>query len=73
MLRALEEVAKQLHATKRTLSLCGAREQPSQLIQQAEFANLIGPENICENVQEALRRADDVYDGLEATAAVPAS
>jgi sulfate permease, SulP family len=70
---ALEEVAKQLHATKRTLILCGAREQPSQLIQQAEFANLIGPENICENVQEALRRADDVYDGLEATAAVPAS
>src|SRR5258706_10194901 len=70
---ALEEVAKQLHATKRTLILCGAREQPSRLIQQAEFANLIGPENICENVQEALRRAEEVYDALEATAAVPGS
>jgi SulP family sulfate permease len=70
---ALEEVAKQLHATKRTLILCGAREQPSQLIQQAEFANLVGPENICENVQEALRRAEEVHDGLEATAAVPGS
>jgi len=56
---------------QRTLILCGAREQPSRLIQQAEFANLIGPENICENVQEALRRAEEVYNWLEATAAVP--
>src|SRR5229473_3600522 len=63
---ALEEVAKQLHASKRTLILCGAREQPSQLIHQAEFAEVIGPENICDNVQEALRRAEEVYEGLEA-------
>ena len=62
---AMEEVAKQLHATKRTLILCGAREQPAQLIHQAEFAEVIGEENICENVQEALRRAEEVYEGLE--------
>lgn len=67
-LYALEEVAKQLHATKRTLILCGAREQPGQLIHQAEFAEVIGKENICENVQEALRRADEVYEDLEAGA-----
>lgn len=62
---AIEEVAKQLHATKRTLILCGAREQPAQLIHQAEFAEVIGEENICDNVQEALRRAEEVYEGLE--------
>jgi SulP family sulfate permease len=62
---AIEEVAKQLHATKRTLILCGAREQPSQLIHQAEFAEVLGKENICENVQEALRRAEEVYERLE--------
>ena len=62
---AMEEVAKQLHATKRTLILCGAREQPAQLIHQAEFSEVIGEENICENVQEALRRAEEVYEGLE--------
>jgi sulfate permease, SulP family len=62
---AMEEVAKQLHTTKRTLILCGAREQPAQLIHQAEFAEVIGEENICENVQEALRRAEEVYEGLE--------
>jgi SulP family sulfate permease len=62
---AIEEIAKQLHASKRTLILCGAREQPAQLIHQAEFAEVIGEENICDNVQEALQRAEEVYEGLE--------
>jgi SulP family sulfate permease len=66
---ALEEAAKQLHATKRTLILCGAREQPSQLIHQAEFENVVGAENICENVQHALRRAEEVFERLEKKAA----
>lgn len=69
-LYALEEVAKQLHASRRTLILCGAREQPSQLIHQAEFENVIGADNICENVQEALSRAEEVYERLQAKAAV---
>jgi len=63
---ALEEVAKTLHASKRTLILCGAREQPAQLIHLGEFAEVVGPENICDNVQEALRRAEEVYEKLEA-------
>jgi SulP family sulfate permease len=66
---ALEEAAKALHTSKRTLILCGAREQPSQLIHQAEFAEVIGEENICDNVQEALRRAEEVYERLEAKSA----
>jgi SulP family sulfate permease len=67
---AIEEVAKELQSSKRTLILCGAREQPAQLIHQAEFAEVIGKENICENVKHALRRAEEVFEGLEATAAV---
>ena len=66
---ALEEVAKQLHATGRTLILCGAREQPSRVIHQAEFEDVIGAANICENVQHALRRAEEVFEKLEAKAA----
>jgi SulP family sulfate permease len=62
---ALEEVAKQLHATRRTLILCGAREQPSKLIHQAEFEDVVGADNICENVQEALRRAEEVWERLD--------
>jgi sulfate permease, SulP family len=63
-LYAIEEVAKQLHASRRTLILCGAREQPSKLMQQAEFEEVVGKENICENVQKALRRAEEVYEGM---------
>jgi SulP family sulfate permease len=66
---ALEEVARKLHENKRTLILCGAREQPAAVIHQAEFEDLIGPENICENVQEALRRAEEVYERIEASPA----
>ncbi len=63
---ALEEVARELHATRRTLILCGAREQPAKLIRQAEFEDVIGPENICENVQAALTRAEEVFERMEA-------
>jgi SulP family sulfate permease len=62
---ALEEVAKQLHATHRTLIVCGAREQPEKVIHQAEFEEIIGRENICSNVQEALARAEEVFENLQ--------
>ena len=62
---ALEEVAKQLHASQRTLILCGARAQPAQLMQQAEFEDIVGRENICEHVQAALRRAEDAFEGVK--------
>jgi sulfate permease, SulP family len=59
---ALEEIAKQLHTTGRTLILCGAREQPLEMIHQADFAEVVGRENICENLQLALARADVVFN-----------
>ncbi|MGA9682510.1 MAG: SulP family inorganic anion transporter [Candidatus Sulfotelmatobacter sp.] len=65
---AIEEVARELQATNRTLILCGAREQPASLIHQAEFKELVGAENICDNVQAAIRRAEEVHDQLEAAA-----
>jgi SulP family sulfate permease len=62
---ALEEVARTLKTSGRDLILCGAREQPSQLLRQTEFEDLVGRENICENVQEALRRAEAVFERLQ--------
>ena len=62
---ALEEVARTLKASGRQLILCGAREQPLQLIQQTEFEELVGPENICDNVQEALSRAEEAFEKLQ--------
>src|SRR5579863_10039067 len=68
---ALEDVARELHASKRVLILCGAREQPAKLIRQAEFEEVIGHENICDNVQSALRRAEEVFEHLERQPAGP--
>jgi hypothetical protein len=48
--------------------LCGAREQPASLIHQAEFEEVVGAENICENVQAAIGRAEEVHVQLEAAA-----
>lgn len=60
-LKALEDVADVLHKSGRTLILCGAREQPARLMNQAEFEEHVGVENICPNVQAALERARTVY------------
>ncbi len=70
-LLALEELADKLHASGREMLLCGAREQPSRMLHQAEFEQHIGRENICANVLEALDRAAIAYQHLLATGAVP--
>ena len=52
-------------ARRSALILCGAREQPAQLIHQAEFEEVVGKENICANVEEALRRAEDAFKRIK--------
>jgi len=61
-LAAIEELADQLQSTGRTLLLCGAREQPAKLMQQAEFERHVGKENICASIAEALERAGQLYE-----------
>jgi sulfate permease, SulP family len=60
-LGAIRDLADSLHASGRSLLLCGAREQPSQLMKQAEFERHVGAENICGSISEALQRAAKVY------------
>lgn len=62
-IKEFEELAVKLHATDRTLILCGAREQPAKLIHQADFEEHIGRENICPDVRMALARAEAVMFG----------
>ena len=45
-LQALEDLADTLHSSGRTLILCGAREQPSRLMHQAEFHEHVGELNL---------------------------
>ena len=62
-LRTLEDLADRLRASGRTLVLCGAREQPSAVMQAAEFHRRIGEANICPNIQAALERAREIHAG----------
>jgi SulP family sulfate permease len=66
--RALEHLAERVRATGRGLILCGAREQPAQFMQQADFEQRVGAENICANVTEALARASALYPEIASTA-----
>jgi SulP family sulfate permease len=60
-LGAIRDLADTLHDSGRSLLLCGAREQPSQLMKQAEFERHVGAENICASITDALNRAAEVY------------
>jgi sulfate permease, SulP family len=65
-LQALEDLADKLHASGRTLILCGARQQPAKLMHQAEFERHIGTSNICPHVDDALQRARLVHAAVAA-------
>ena len=60
-LGALEDLADRLHESGRTLILCGARQQPAQLMSQAEFGDHLGAGNLCGTLVDALERARAVY------------
>ena len=64
---ALEILSDRLRKTGRTLLVCGAREQPARMLEQAEFVRHLGEENILPHVQAALTRAREVnttFEGL---------
>jgi SulP family sulfate permease len=64
-LHALEVFSDRLRKTGRTLLVCGAREQPSRMLDRAEFVRHIGKENILPDVQAALKRAREVNTSFE--------
>ena len=64
---ALENFAERLRESGRTLLLCGARDQPAELLAGTEFVDEVGRENIVANVQAALARAREIggsFDGV---------
>jgi SulP family sulfate permease len=66
-LHALESLAERLHQAGHILLLCGARDQPAQLLQRAEFIKHIGAENILPHIAAALARAREIaedFDGI---------
>ncbi len=56
-LHAIEELAERLRAAGKVLILCGMRDQPAKLMQQAGFGEALGAENICSSLRDAVVRA----------------
>lgn len=56
-LKALEDATDLLRKSGRHAVFCGAREQPAQLMKKSGFAEHVGPENLCPNIDAALARA----------------
>ena len=63
-LHALEVFAGRLRKSGRTLLLCGARDQPAQLLHRADFIGHIGRENVLPHVEAALQRAAEIEGGF---------
>ena len=59
-IHAIEGFSERLHKAGKTLLLCGARDQPAQLIAQSDLLDQIGPENVLPHVKAALARAREV-------------
>jgi len=69
---ALEELADILGRSGRSMIICGARPQPEALMREAGFDRHIGAENICPNINEALKRAAEIHQDKRIMAPVPA-
>ena len=67
-IHALEQFSERLHKAGKTLLLCGARDQPSQLLARSDFLKHLGPENILPNVQAAIDRAESLQGDFEGVA-----
>jgi SulP family sulfate permease len=59
-LKAIQDFADAIHASGRSLLLCGAPPQPARLMDRAEFHRHVGKENILPDVNAALRRAREI-------------
>ena len=59
-IHALEQFSDRLHKAGKALLLCGARDQPSQLLSRSDFLKRVGSENVLPNVQDALNRAREI-------------
>jgi SulP family sulfate permease len=66
-IHAMEQFLERLHRSGRTLLLCGARDQPRQIIANSDFLKHVTPDNVLPNVQAALARVRELqptFDGL---------
>ena len=61
-LHAIEQLYERLHASGRTLIICGTRGQPKRLIYTSPLPRLIGTRNVRPHIGSALKRAEEIQD-----------
>jgi len=67
-LHALETLCDRLKGAGRHMILCGARQQPAELLRQAAFVEHVGPRNVVPDVAGALARAAEIEAGFSGLA-----
>jgi sulfate permease, SulP family len=67
-LYAIEQFSTRLQKAGKTLLLCGAREQPAELISRSDLPSHMGSENVLPHVQDALVRAREVLGNFSGIA-----
>ncbi len=58
----IENLAKALKRTGRTMIVCGMRDQPKRMFENAEFHEIVGEANICESLKAAVARANHLLN-----------
>ncbi len=59
-MHALEKLAIRLRKSGRTLLLCGARDQPLEMLSSGDFLDHLGHENLLPHVEAAIERAKQI-------------
>lgn len=72
-LHALERLSDRLHASGRSLILCGARAQPAAYLDQTDFIEHVGAKNVVPHIEAALARVDEIHRERTAPAAAAPS
>jgi sulfate permease, SulP family len=61
-IHALERFSHRLRKAGKTLLVCGARDQPAELISRSDFIKQVGQENVLPHIEGALARAREILE-----------
>jgi SulP family sulfate permease len=64
-IHALEQFSDRLHRAGKVLLLCGAREQPADLILRSDLTAHVGARNVLPNARAAFLRAREIQADFE--------
>jgi len=64
-IHAIESLAKRVKQSGRSLVLCGAQAQPTQMIERSKLIKLIGRRNLAPHLDAALERAAIIHGGFD--------